>query len=340
MAHSDVINEIMHKSEYLNNYLSNAPYWLIESLCVVKKPKDKLIVEENAKADTIYILVDGTVRAVDYRIKGVAYDYMWFYAVEVFGSMELFFNIPKYMTTLKTVTDCTFLVLSREQYRRWIWDDKNALQLEVGSMGKYLLEQNRAGRVFLFLQGMDRILYMFVLEYESHKNRKSMVINASRQEIAERSGLSIKTVNRAVKKMEENKVCIEFESRSQNEGFARVAVSAFISQLDPTIEEIADVKTAVSEAVTNSIIHGYENDKKGIIKIEAIISGRKATIVIEDYGKGIEDIDKAREPLYTSRPDLERSGMGFTVMESFMDTLIVESKKGKGTKIIMTKKFS
>ena len=132
--------------------------------------------------------------------------------------------------------------------------------------------------------------------------------------------------------MEENKVCIEFESRSQNEGFARVAVSAFISQLDPTIEEIADV--------TNSIIHGYENDKKGIIKIEAIISGRKAKIVIEDYGKGIEDIDKAREPLYTSRPDLERSGMGFTVMESFMDTLIVESKKGKGTKIIMTKKFS
>ena len=102
------------------------------------------------------------------------------------------------MTTLKTVTDCTFLVLSREQYRRWIWDDKNALQLEVGSMGKYLLEQNRVGRVFLFLQGMDRILYMFVLEYESHKNRKSMVINASRQEIAERSGLSIKTVNRAV----------------------------------------------------------------------------------------------------------------------------------------------
>ena len=129
MAHSDVINEIMYKSEYLNNYLSNAPYWLIESLCVVKKPKDKLIVEENAKADTIYILVDGTVRAVDYRIKGVAYDYMWFYAVEVFGSMELFFNIPKYMTTLKTVTDCTFLVLSREQYRRWIWDDKN----DVGS---------------------------------------------------------------------------------------------------------------------------------------------------------------------------------------------------------------
>ena len=143
-----------------------------------------------------------------------------------------------------------------------------------------------------------------------------------------------------MKEQIENEMKLEFISKASNEAFARITVAAFASQLDPTIEEIADVKTAVSEAVTNSIIHGYENDKKGIIKIEAIISGRKATIVIEDYGKGIEDIDKAREPLYTSRPDLERSGMGFTVMESFMDTLIVESKKGKGTKIIMTKKFS
>ena len=140
--------------------------------------------------------------------------------------------------------------------------------------------------------------------------------------------------------MEENKVCIEFESRSQNEGFARVAVSAFISQLDPTIEEIADVKTAVSEAVTNSIIHGYENSEDGIVKIDAKIKGTEVEIVISDFGKGIKDIEQAKEPLYTSRPDLERSGMGFTVMESFMDTLIVESKKGKGTKIIMTKKFS
>lgn len=140
--------------------------------------------------------------------------------------------------------------------------------------------------------------------------------------------------------MEENRVCIEFESKSQNEGFARVAVSAFVSQLDPTIEEIADIKTAVSEAVTNSIIHGYENYEKGIIKIESIIFGREVSITIIDFGKGIENIEKAREPLYTSRPDLERSGMGFTVMESFMDNLEVESEKGKGTKIVMKKKFS
>lgn len=140
--------------------------------------------------------------------------------------------------------------------------------------------------------------------------------------------------------MLENRVCIEFESRSQNEGFARVAVAAFVSQLDPTIEEIADIKTAVSEAVTNSIIHGYENRKDGIIRIESQISGKEVKIVIIDYGIGMDDIEKAREPLLTSRPDLERSGMGFTVMETFMDSLEVESEKGKGTRISMKKIFN
>lgn len=140
--------------------------------------------------------------------------------------------------------------------------------------------------------------------------------------------------------MLENKVCIEFESRSQNEGFARVAVAAFVSQLDPTIDELADIKTAVSEAVTNSIIHGYENRKEGIIKIEATIIDNEVSISVIDYGLGINDVNKAREPLYTSRPDLERSGMGFTVMETFMDSLNVESEAGKGTRVIMKKKFN
>lgn len=140
--------------------------------------------------------------------------------------------------------------------------------------------------------------------------------------------------------MEDNKVSIELCSISQNEGFARVAVAAFVSQLDPTVEEITDVKTAVSEAVTNSIIHGYENRKEGIIKIEASITGGEITIIISDKGKGIPDIDKAREPLYTSRPDLERSGMGFTVMETFMDSLEVSSNEQQGTRIVMKKKFN
>ncbi|EEH98847.1 MULTISPECIES: anti-sigma F factor [Clostridium] len=140
--------------------------------------------------------------------------------------------------------------------------------------------------------------------------------------------------------MVDNKVSIELMSKSQNEGFARVAVAAFVSQLDPTVEELTDVKTAVSEAVTNSIIHGYENKKEGIIKIEATISGDEITISIEDFGRGITNVEQAMEPLYTSKPELERSGMGFTVMETFMDSLEVNSEEGKGTKVVMKKKFN
>lgn len=138
--------------------------------------------------------------------------------------------------------------------------------------------------------------------------------------------------------MHDNMIKIEFLSKSQNESFARVAVAAFVSQLDPTIEEITDVKTAVSEAVTNSIIHGYEN-KEGTVRIEAMIDGRELTVVVIDQGVGIENVDIALQPLYTSRPDLERSGMGFTVMETFMDNLDVISEKGKGTSITMKKIF-
>lgn len=139
--------------------------------------------------------------------------------------------------------------------------------------------------------------------------------------------------------MSDNKVKIEFQSKSQNEGFARVAIAAFISQLDPTIEDITDVKTAVSEAVTNSIIHGYEGNEEGVVTIEAELVGNEVIILIIDKGKGIKNLEQAKEPLYTSRPDLERSGMGFTVMESFMDSMAVESEEGKGTIVTLRKKF-
>jgi len=139
--------------------------------------------------------------------------------------------------------------------------------------------------------------------------------------------------------MYENMMKIEFLSKSQNESFARVAVAAFASQLDPTIEELTDIRTAISEAVTNSIIHGYENKCNGIVKIQAYINDRELTVIVEDSGRGIEDIELAMQPLFTSRPDLERSGMGFTVMETFMDSLNVESEKGNGTKVTMRKVF-
>lgn len=139
-----------------------------------------------------------------------------------------------------------------------------------------------------------------------------------------------------MKSIYENEMKLEFLSKSNNEAFARIAVAAFASQLDPTLEELADIKTAVSEAVTNCIIHGYE-DTEGIVKIECQIYDNTIEIEISDSGKGIEDIKIAREPLYTSKPNLERSGMGFTIMESFMDEMKVESILGMGTKVTMKK---
>lgn len=163
-----------------------------------------------------------------------------------------------------------------------------------------------------------------------------------------------------------NEMEIIFDALSDNEGFARMAVAAFIAHLNPTIEEMADIKTAVSEAVTNSIIHGYENlygygrpgretacapaDKgggespggmanPGKVRLHCILENEILHIEVIDSGKGIEDVERAMEPLYTTKPELERSGMGFAFMEAFMDDLEVESAPGKGTKVRMIKKI-
>ena len=141
-----------------------------------------------------------------------------------------------------------------------------------------------------------------------------------------------------MKEIFDNEMKLEFISKSSNEAFARITVAAFVSQLDPTIEELADIKTAVSEAVTNCIIHGYEN-KQGIVKIIGHLKENEIILEISDRGKGIENIEMAKEPLYTTKPNLERSGMGFTIMESFMDFVEVESVIGLGTKVTMRKKI-
>ncbi|MBR1815813.1 MAG: anti-sigma F factor [Lachnospiraceae bacterium] len=135
-----------------------------------------------------------------------------------------------------------------------------------------------------------------------------------------------------------NEMIVEFNSIAQNEGFARMVVAAFIIGTNPTLEEVSDVKTAVSEAVTNSIIHGYENGD-GKIKIKANVNERNIYIEIIDEGKGIEDVKKAMEPMYTTRPDEDRSGMGFSFMEAFMDKIEVSSTVGSGTIVKMWKEI-
>ena len=137
-----------------------------------------------------------------------------------------------------------------------------------------------------------------------------------------------------------NQIRLTFPSRSTNEGFARVTAAAFAAQLDPTVEEISEIKTAVSEAVTNCIVHGY-GDKLGPITLTGrIYEGGRLILIIKDRGKGIEDIAQAMEPLFTTGNEEERSGMGFTIMETFMDKVKVRSKPGSGTTVTFTKQIS
>lgn len=134
-----------------------------------------------------------------------------------------------------------------------------------------------------------------------------------------------------------NEMHIKFSAISQNESFARVTVAAFITQLDPTMDELTEIKTVVSEAVTNSIIHGYEQDPNGMVYISVTIEDGIIDMSIRDEGLGIMDVDEARQPLFTTKPELERSGMGFTIMENFMDEIEIHTHPGKGTEIRLRK---
>lgn len=133
-----------------------------------------------------------------------------------------------------------------------------------------------------------------------------------------------------------NEMTLVFDARSVNEGFARVAVAAFIAELDPTLDEISDVKTAVSEAVTNVIIHAYDSPEEKV-ELSCRVTGKSVEIEVSDRGRGIVDVSRAMEPFYTTKPELERSGMGFAFMEAFMDEVQVFSEVGKGTKVWMRK---
>ena len=139
-----------------------------------------------------------------------------------------------------------------------------------------------------------------------------------------------------------NRMCMEFPAKSCNEGFARSVVAAFATQIDPRFDELSDLRTAVSEGVTNAIVHAYsdQTDERQLVRLECVLYPDTIEITITDFGKGIEDVQQAREPLYTTAPEMERSGMGFTIMETFTDDMFVESKPGQGTKVFLRKVFS
>ena len=195
------------QKEYLSSLFREAPLWLMDCMTIYKCDKDVVFIREGTPVDSVLIMVEGAVKAVDHRIFGIEYDYMRFYAVKMFGSMEMLLDIDQYKTTLKTVTPCIFLVIPGERFIDWIDKDMNALRMETKSMGTYLLEQGRRERSFLFLNGMDRLMMVFMRSYEwQHADNENggCVVNYTRQELSDNSGLSVKTINRSVKKLVED----------------------------------------------------------------------------------------------------------------------------------------
>lgn len=199
----ELINELHTKErDYLNNYLVNAPKWLLEAFQIVHMKKGTTFIHENAYVDTVYILVEGIVKATDYRVQEIEYDYARFYPVEVFGAMEFLMRYEKYQTTLITETDCRFLRISKDLFEKWMLTDIHAVLEQVRAMSVYLLEQLRKERLFLFLQGEERLFLFFMQIYQKSAQHKICKIRLTRKEISNSTGLCIKTINRRVKKME------------------------------------------------------------------------------------------------------------------------------------------
>ncbi|ROR28445.1 CRP/FNR family cyclic AMP-dependent transcriptional regulator [Mobilisporobacter senegalensis] len=198
--------------DYLNKYLSQAPDWLLDSIQIVKTKKNTTFIRENEKVDFVYILAEGIVKAIDYRFLGNSYDYMWFYPVKTFGGMEILLELDHFQTTLSTMTSCKMLVIPKNIFEKWMKSDINALSMEVKTMGSFLLEEVKRERVFLFIQGSDRVIYILTHLYEQTAIDNVCIIKVTHQDLADSTGLSIKTINRSLKKLEEE----AYISRSGN----------------------------------------------------------------------------------------------------------------------------
>ncbi|MDO5410347.1 MAG: Crp/Fnr family transcriptional regulator [Lachnospiraceae bacterium] len=189
----------------VNEYFDDAPKWLIDSIQVVKMPKNATFIHENEPVSAVYIVVRGTVRAADYRICGIVYDFMRVEHMEAMGGMEIVLDLPTYRATIQCVTPCLALKISRECYERWLNTDIKALKREARTVGRYLLETDRKSRSYLFLQGADRLMLYLVDLYKKYAQEELLVVKSTRQELSEMTGLCVRTVNRSVKKFYENR---------------------------------------------------------------------------------------------------------------------------------------
>lgn len=191
------------RRQQIFEYFRTAPDSLADYFIVENLTQNKIFVREGAPVDYVYLIASGTVKATDYRVFGTEFDFSRFDKVYAMGGMEVLLKLPVYRTTLTTVTKCTMIKIPIEPYVNWLHSDVEALQLEAQLMGEYLLEQGRLARAFLFLQGADRLMLLLIQKYEKYGNNGVCHIKANRQSLANETGLVVKTVSRAIKKMEE-----------------------------------------------------------------------------------------------------------------------------------------
>lgn len=219
------------RRKQFEDYFCSAPAWLMDSFRIVEVDKDVIFVKENEPADTIFFIGKGVIKAVDYRIYGIAFDFMRFEGLYAMGGMEVVMDLDTYKTTLQTVTPCTFVKIPRDKFAEWLRTDIRALKQEAKVIGEYLLEQGRSSRAYLFLQGSDRLALLLMDMYQKYEKNGVLQINSTRQELSDSSGLCVKTVNRAVKKFEidgwisrkGNKISINAEQYEK--------IQAFISEI-------------------------------------------------------------------------------------------------------------
>lgn len=200
-------------------YFKSAPAWIMDSFQIEEMDKGEVFVRENTPIDTIYFVGKGTIKATDYRIYGITYDFMSFDCVHALGGMEIIMDLDTYMTTLETATPCTIVKIPKAQYEKWLLSDLRVLKLEAKLTGKSLLEDGRKSRAYLFLQGSDRLAMLLTERYELYAKNGLLRVQGGRQGLSDTTGLCVKTINRAVKKFSEegliskegNKIAVSYE---------------------------------------------------------------------------------------------------------------------------------
>ncbi len=198
------MNELTEeKRQQLEDYFHTAPVWLMDSFKIEYMEKGHIFVREHATVDKVYIVAKGIIKATDYRVFGVAYDFMRFEGTYAMGGMEVIMDLDKYKTTLETVTPCIVITIPIKEFKKWLDTDVQALKQEAKAVAGYLNKEARQGRAFLFLQGVERLELILTQRYEAYNVDGVYETSSTRMELAEESGLCVKTINRSVKKLEE-----------------------------------------------------------------------------------------------------------------------------------------